>query len=86
MLEVFSYLESWLATTHSGGESQYLNVHYSLLPLLRLGRIKLITCLSSEKFEKIGEGGRLFFFILYFFWINFRVFFYTFSTFLLYFC
>ena len=32
-----------------------------------LGRIKLITCLSSEKFEKIGEGGRLFFFILYFF-------------------
>ena len=32
-----------------------------------LGRIKLITCLSSEKFEKIGEGGRLFFIIFYFF-------------------
>ena len=59
-------------------------------PVICLGRIKLITCLSSEKFEKIGEGGRLFFFILYFLGINFRGFFlyflHTFSTFLLYFC
>ena len=31
-----------------------------------LGRINLITCLSSEKFEKIGEGGRLFFYFLFF--------------------
>ena len=32
-----------------------------------LGCIKLVTCLSSEKFEKIGEGGEAFFFIFYFF-------------------
>ena len=29
-------------------------------------RIKLITCLSSEKFEKIGEGGEAFFFFFFF--------------------
>ena len=31
------------------------------------GHIKLITCLSSEKFEKIGEGGEAFFLFFYFF-------------------
>ena len=53
-----------------------------------LGRINLITCLSSEKFEKIGEGGRLFFF--FFFWINFRLLFlyflYIFRDFFVLFC
>ena len=29
--------------------------------IIILGRIKLITCLSSEKFKKIGEGGGFFF-------------------------
>ena len=31
-----------------------------------LGRIKLITCLSSEVFEKIGEGGGFFIYFLFF--------------------
>ena len=49
--------------------------------MTNLGRIKLITCLSSEKFEKIGEGGRLFFLFSIFFLDKFRVFFVLFVYF-----